>query len=74
MPEASTTKNEREVYPYMSLIKEFFEDEIHANYVNNPNPIPNGTQLGAPDNPDFASYFKLMDEEIESLVKAAGRG
>jgi hypothetical protein len=58
----------------MSLIKEFFEDEIHANYVNNPNRTPNGTQVGAAPNPDFATYFKMMDEEIESLVKAAGRG
>ena len=73
MPEASTT--ERKVYPYMSLIKEFYEEEIHANYVNDPNPIPNGTQVGAATaNPDFASYFKWMDEEIESLAKAAGRG
>lgn len=58
----------------MSLIKEFYEEEIHANYVNNPNRIPSGTQIGAPASPDFTSYFKWMDEEIESLVKAAGRG
>jgi hypothetical protein len=73
MREASHNPNEREVYPYMSLIKEFYEAEIHANYVNNPNPIPNGTQIGAAD-PDFTSYFKWMDEEIESLVKAVDRG
>jgi hypothetical protein len=58
----------------MSLIKEFYEEEIHANYVNNPNPLPNGTQIGAAPNPDFAGYFSWMDEEIESLAKAAGRG
>jgi hypothetical protein len=58
----------------MSLIKEFYEEEIHSNYVNNFNRIPSGTQPSAPATSDFASYFKWMDEEIESLAKAAGRG
>jgi hypothetical protein len=59
----------------MSKIKDFYEEEIYTNYVNNPNPLPIGTQIGgAAPNPDFAGYFKWMDEEIESLVKAAGRG
>jgi hypothetical protein len=72
MREASTTRtNER--YTPVSKIKEFYEAEIRENAANNPNPIPNGTQIGAAD-PDFTSYFKWMDEEIESLVKAAGRG
>ena len=58
----------------MSKIKDFYEAEIQANAANNPNPLPIGTQMGAAPNPDFAGYFKWMDEEIESLVKAAGRG
>jgi len=59
----------------MSKIKEFYEAEIHANYVNSPNPLPIGTQIGAAAaNPDFAGYCRWMDEEIESLAKAAGRG
>jgi hypothetical protein len=58
----------------MSKIKEFYEAEIRENAANNPHPIPNGTQVGATANPDFASYLKWMDEEIESLAKAAGRG
>jgi hypothetical protein len=57
----------------MSLIKEFYEAEIHANYVNNPNRIPSGTQVGAAGEPDFASYFQWMDEQIESLAKAVDR-
>jgi hypothetical protein len=59
----------------MSLIKEYYEAEIQQNAANNPNPIPNGTQASAiAFDPDFAHYFKWMDEEIESLAKAAGRG
>jgi hypothetical protein len=58
----------------MSLIKEYYEAEIQQNAANNPNPIPNGTQPSAPASSDFASYFKWMDEEIESLAKAVGRG
>jgi hypothetical protein len=58
----------------MSLIKEFYEEEIHANYVNNSNRVPSGTQVGAVADPDFASYFRLMDEQIESLAKAVGHG
>jgi hypothetical protein len=64
--------NERECTP-MGKIKEFYEEEIFANAAKNPNPIPNGTQIVTAD-PDFASYFKWMDEEIESLVKAVDRG
>jgi len=30
--------------------------------------------LVATDDPDFTSYFKWMDEEIESLAKAVDRG
>jgi hypothetical protein len=60
----------------MGKIKEFYEEEIHANYVNNLNrkPKPSSTQLGATDDPDFTNYFKQMDEEIESLAKAVDRG
>jgi hypothetical protein len=57
----------------MGKIKEFYEAEIHENAANNPKPISNGTQVGATTtDPDFASYFRWMDEEIESLVKAVG--
>jgi hypothetical protein len=58
----------------MSLIKEFYEAEIHANYVNNSNRVPSSTQVGAVADPDFGTYFRLMDEQIESLAKAAARG
>jgi hypothetical protein len=60
----------------MGKIKEFYEEEIHANYVKSLNlkPKPNSTQSDATDDPDFTSYFKRMDEEIDSLTKAAGRG
>lgn len=55
----------------MSLIKEFYEEEIYENYVNNSNRAPSGNQVGAVADPDFGSYFRWMDEEIESLGKAA---
>ena len=58
----------------MGKIKEFYEEEIYANYVKSLNLKPSGSQAAAIDNPDFTSYFKQMDEEIESLTKAAGRG
>jgi hypothetical protein len=74
MPDASIAEN-RTKEPHMSSIKEYYEAEIQQNAANNPNPIPNGTQASAiPFDPDFASYFKWMDEEIESLVKSIGRG
>ncbi|MGA3104740.1 MAG: hypothetical protein ABSD53_09685 [Terriglobales bacterium] len=59
----------------MGKIKEFYEEEIFANYIKNLNlkPTPS-TQLVATDDPDFTSYFKWMDEEIESLAKAVDRG
>jgi hypothetical protein len=59
----------------MAKLKDFYEAEIHENAANNPNPMPNGTQVGAATaDPDFASYFQWMDEQIESLVKAVGHG
>jgi hypothetical protein len=57
----------------MSLIKEYYEAEIQQNAANNPNLISNGTKATAiAFDPDFASYFNWIDEEIESLVKAIG--
>jgi hypothetical protein len=74
MREASTTKTNERYLPHMCKIKEFYEEEIYANHVKNLNLKPSSAPVGATDNPDFTSYFKWMDEEIESLSKAVGRG
>jgi hypothetical protein len=58
----------------MSKIEEFYEAEIQENAANNPNPIPNGTHVGVIPSPDFAEYWQWMDEQIDSLVRAVGRG
>jgi hypothetical protein len=57
----------------MSLIKEFYEEEIYANAAKNPSPLPNGTQVGPAANPDFKSD-QWMDWNFGSLVKAIDRG